>query len=196
MGSVEKLLERADVLKFRPGPVAVEEGSLYAYNVELNEWSRVSVHVPVINSLSWQYYILIRHIGRILVASVLLQDREAEYIGLEGFVVFELHSHAKPESPNHNIAAVHQIKRFGADWVEIARTPWSLWEGNPIVDQESKYIAPPLVYDLERDSWYHLPPLRESYDVPAIVVMQPSGCCWLWRFTIHTLSLMLPNILT
>ncbi|KAI5076881.1 hypothetical protein GOP47_0008946 [Adiantum capillus-veneris] len=178
--------------------------SIFAYSVELDEWSRINVDSGNLQ-VRFKYFLfrrypnaykVFRHRGRILLAVFQLEGLFSNCP--EGFVVWELHLHANDAPPN----AYTNV----ADWVEVARTPPKLWErlygvdhdkptclkeceARPCLQAEiivsgglicmtanSKSIFyAPLMYDLDRQVWYRLPPCKEKcYDITALLGFRPS----------------------
>ncbi|KAI5071539.1 hypothetical protein GOP47_0013790, partial [Adiantum capillus-veneris] len=104
-------LEHADFLHF-----SYTHGTVFVYNVELDEWSQFCGFFPCRAGLkSWSPTgtTLFKHRGRVMVASVQCPKRG---MPPTGFAVWELHSRAT--DPPHTTSHDEVV-----EWVEVARTP-------------------------------------------------------------------------
>ncbi|MCO5574807.1 hypothetical protein L7F22_028600 [Adiantum nelumboides] len=194
-----KELAHADLLR-----LSHWTSSIFAYSVDLDEWSRINVDskkLQVRFSFSFfglypNAYKVFRHRGRVLLAAFQLQGRMSNCP--EGFAVWELHLHANdvPANAYTDVAEWVEVARtppklweclYGVD--HDIPTCLKEYEARPCLQTEiivsgglicmtaysENTSYAPLMYDLNRQVWYHLPPCKEEcYDVTALFGFRPS----------------------
>lgn len=164
------------------------QDTLFAYRVESDQWSKAVAQFPTVCKVPGRPEcptVTKLQGSRILLAAALFTEDRVQVQSplrmgqvLDGFVVWELQ-----RADNSYL------------WVEVARTPKQLAElhhalvdftfspkfvnSNALICMTSAYYSrgrcmPPLVYDLSLDSWYYLPPYKDTQQLLVLCSFEPA----------------------